>query len=140
MFSYLGVIYIYLLLFIVIFVIILSVTGRSTGVREKAADLLLATFEWAANYAVDETEMPSTSDEEDNDDDEYPPPATDDDRMSQCSNSSSNLGGIIRKRRRRPSGEQPLIARQWSESIENKLSSQTELDQLPNKDSTVKLE
>uniref|UniRef100_A0AC34FCD9 Phospholipid/glycerol acyltransferase domain-containing protein n=1 Tax=Panagrolaimus sp. ES5 TaxID=591445 RepID=A0AC34FCD9_9BILA len=93
---------------------------------------------WAANYAVDETEMPSSSDE-DEDEDEYPPPATDDDRMSQCSNSSSNLGGIIRKRRRRPSGDQPLIARQWSESIENKLSSQTELDQLPNKDSTVKV-
>uniref|UniRef100_A0AC35GGV7 Uncharacterized protein n=1 Tax=Panagrolaimus sp. PS1159 TaxID=55785 RepID=A0AC35GGV7_9BILA len=45
MLSYFGVIYIYLLLFIVIFVIILSVTGRSTGVRERAADILLATFE-----------------------------------------------------------------------------------------------
>ena len=45
MLSIFGIIYIYLLLFIVFFVIILSVTGRSTGIREKCADFMLLAFE-----------------------------------------------------------------------------------------------
>uniref|UniRef100_A0A7E4VPV4 PlsC domain-containing protein n=1 Tax=Panagrellus redivivus TaxID=6233 RepID=A0A7E4VPV4_PANRE len=129
--------YFYLLLCIVSFVILLSVTGRSTGIREKAAELLLLVFEWASTQITDETF--DESDEESSEEEEFPPPAVDDDVASTSSASSWTSGKPGRRKRRSTSNDHPLISRQWSESIENKLSSQSHLEDLPQRSNTVKV-
>uniref|UniRef100_A0AC34RB11 Phospholipid/glycerol acyltransferase domain-containing protein n=1 Tax=Panagrolaimus sp. JU765 TaxID=591449 RepID=A0AC34RB11_9BILA len=130
MFHQIGYFLYYLICFIIILVLILSVTGKSTGIREKCADFLLVLFEWAATQTVDENLESELEGEEDD---------------SETLNEDE--AAAIPRKRRRASGDQPLIARQWSNVIENKLSSRgsesslesENLQEPVQKNSTVKI-
>jgi len=113
---------------LILFVIFLSVTGKSTGIRERCANFLLALFEWAATQTVDEIE------EDDDEEDEIYPDSQDEPLP-------------MPKKKRKISGDQPIITRTWSNAIENKLTSRPsessldgeEFQERSSRNSTVKI-
>ncbi|KAE9548277.1 hypothetical protein FO519_008512 [Halicephalobus sp. NKZ332] len=135
MFHQLYYILFYFICGLVTFVIFLSVTGKSTGIREQCANFLIAVFEWAASQAVDENEEDTPREDDENKDNGYPE-----------STNEEELPPMPRKRRK-ISGDQPLISRQWSHAIENKLTSRPsessldgeEFQERSQKNSTVKV-
>ncbi|KAI1722174.1 acyltransferase domain-containing protein [Ditylenchus destructor] len=101
-----------LILYITLFVILLSVTGKTTYVREICAKLLLFLFEWGAKQNSQSGDV-NESEEDDVGCDEPP---------SEGSSESGEYNLWTRKRSRHNSGDHSnIIVRRWSAALGEKL-------------------
>lgn len=106
--------FIYLIFCIVAFVIVISIFGKSTGIREKYAIFILFIFEWAATNTKVKNNF-NKIDHEENDFEELNSEFFNEDILN-----SERRTTIIRQN---SSGDLAIIDRRWSSSLGRKLRS-----------------
>jgi glycerol-3-phosphate O-acyltransferase 3/4 len=103
----------YFILFTTVFVILLSLTGKTTGIRERCAQWLILLFEWAAHEASPET----FSDEEKEEEEVIA------DEILNVGSGGMEREDLSKSRNRHSSGDRSVIVRRWSTAIGRKLGS-----------------
>jgi len=101
-------------------IILLSLTGKTLGIRMICAKFLLEVFEWASHLQSQELDDDEDVETDDNDAElpvEFPPVEQD-----------SNPPPVRKRKKRVMSGNRPLITRQWSSTIDRKLHSDVDTD------------